>query len=65
MFAAYHSIKAEFRREFEANASIQYQTDKFWVLFAQSLAAEAVARALTSTLFDLAKFTQFFTLQRR
>jgi hypothetical protein len=65
MFAAYHSIKSEFRREFEANASIQYQTDKFWVLFAQSLAAEAVARALTSTLFDLAKFTHFVALQRR
>ena len=31
MFAAYHSIKAEFIRDFELHASIQVQTDKFWV----------------------------------
>ena len=51
MFAAYRSIKYEFRCAREANASIQYQIDDFWFLFAQSLASEAVA-------------TQLFGLQR-
>ena len=60
MFSAYHSIKAEFVRDFELNASIQVQTDKFWVLFAQSLSTEAVDRALCRTLFDHAQFAQFF-----
>ena len=53
MFSAYHSIKAEFVRDFEFNASIQVQTDKFWVLFAQSMSTEAVDRALCRTLFDV------------
>ena len=50
MFAAYHSTKAAFK---------QYT---FWVFFAQSLAAEAVDRALCRTLFDRAQFNQFFGL---
>ena len=62
MFSAYHSIKAEFVRDFELNASIQVQTDKFWVLFAQSMSTEAVDRALCRTLFDRAQFVQFVEL---
>ena len=60
MFSAYHSIQAEFVRDFELNASIQVQTDKFWVLFAQSMSTEAVDRALCRTLFDHAQLAQFF-----
>ena len=62
MFSAYHSIKAEFVRDFERNASIQIQTDKFWVLFAQSMSTEAVDRELCRTLFNHARFAQFFGL---
>ena len=65
MFSAYHSIKSEFVRDFEFNASTQIQTDKFWVLFAQSLSAEAVDRALCRTLFDRAQFADFFRLPLR
>ena len=60
VFSAYHATKAQFRREFEANNSVQVQSDSLWVLFAQSLAAEAVGGCLTRTLFNPARFKEFF-----
>jgi len=61
MFSAYHATKAQFLQDFAANQQIQISTDKFWVTFAQSLAAEAVDHALTRTLFDPVQFFNHFS----
>ena len=63
MFSAYHSIKNTFRKDFESSACDP--TDKYWVLFAQSLAAEAVGSRLTSTLFDPCTFKEFFGIDHQ
>ena len=56
MFSAYHAVKAQIMQGLGADARIQITTDKYWILFAQSLAAEAVERALSRTLFDSDQF---------
>ena len=58
IFSAYHATKHSFLKEFDSHASVP--TDKYWILFAQSLSAEAVERCLTNTLFDPCMCKQFF-----
>ena len=60
VFSAYHATKHKFIQGFVARGHTQIQTDEYWITFAQSLSTEAVARALSCTLFDPCQFFNHF-----
>ena len=59
VFSAYHALKNRVRSEFDTCLPDDLDFYPYWRLFAQSLAAEAVERRLTSSLFSSASFASF------
>ena len=56
---AFHALKNEIRRKFDARNSNQIDYQANWLLFAQHMGAAAVERSLARTLFNPMQFQSF------